>query len=308
MLALEAAGAGADLGGRQGRGIVDINGGVRQHVHRRGQARPLVLLQLAGAHPVLVDAAQGGHHAHRQGVAGHLHAEDGDRPFHLQGHVFRQVHREAGLAHRGPPRHDDEVRGLEAGGHLVEIGEAGGQAGDGLVALKEDLDALHGPAEEAAQGLEAATAALFLLGDLEDPPFRLVQQLRHLPALGVEGDVADAGADGDELAQHRALAHDLGVGLDVGGAGGAGGDDAQVGQAAGVLELAGALQHLGQGDDVEGLFTGRQVADGAKDEAVFAPIEVALAHLVGYRIPGLVVQHEAAEQGLFRLVRMGGDA
>ncbi len=66
------------------------------------------------------------------------------------------------------------------------------------------------------------------------------------------------------LAQYRALAHDLGVRLDVGGTGGAGGDNAQVGQAPGILKLAGALQHLGQGDDVEGLFTGRQVADGAE--------------------------------------------
>ena len=64
--------------------------------------------------------------------------------------------------------------------------------------------------------MEAAAAAVILLGDLEDPALGLVQQLRRLAVLGVVGDVGDVGAGRDELAQHGVVAHDPRVGLDVG--------------------------------------------------------------------------------------------
>ena len=64
------------------------------------------------------------------------------------------------------------------------------------------------------------------------------------------------------------LAHDLGVGLDVGGARGVLGDGAQVGQPAGVLQLARLLQGLRQGDHVEGLLVLRQLAHGGEDQPV----------------------------------------
>jgi hypothetical protein len=74
-----------------------IEGRLGQDAHRRGEARPLLVLQLAGAHPVLVDATEGGHHAHGQGIAGHLHAEHRHRPAALDGGVFRDVHGEGGV-------------------------------------------------------------------------------------------------------------------------------------------------------------------------------------------------------------------
>ena len=45
-----------------------------------------------------------------------------------------------------------------------------------------------------------------------------------------------------------------------------------------------------------------------KISAVLAPIEVALLDLVGDALPGVVVLHEAAEQGLFGLDAVRRDA
>ena len=44
--------------------------------------------------------------------------------------VLGDVHRQRGLAHGRPRRDDDHFRAVQAVGHLVEIGEAGGEAGD----------------------------------------------------------------------------------------------------------------------------------------------------------------------------------
>ena len=70
------------------------------------------------------------------------------------------------------------------------------------------------------------------------------------PALRVEGAGGDLVAGGDQLAQHRALAHDLGVAAQVGRARHALRQRVQVDEAAAFLGLAEALQLLEHGDHV----------------------------------------------------------
>ena len=216
--------------------------------------------------------------------------------------AVRQQHLGAGLhtlAHRRPPRHDDQIRGLQPGSHHVEVGEAGGETGDGLVAPVEVVDALDRAGQQSFDGLEADAAAAFLFGDFEHPLLRRVQQFRGFASAWVVAAVGDVGARGDHLPQHRGLAHDLGVSLDVGRTRGLIDQRAEIGEPAGRLQLLGALQGLGQGDHVEWLIGLRELRNRAKHQAMLAPIEVALHHHVGDPIPGAVIQHETAEQRLF---------
>jgi hypothetical protein len=75
-------------------------------------------------------------------------------------------------------------------------------------------------------------AARALLADRKILRLGLVEDLRHLPALRVEGGGGDLVAGGDQLAQDGPLAHDLGVAAQVGRAGHALRQRIQVGQAA----------------------------------------------------------------------------
>ncbi len=165
--------------------------------------------------------------------------------------MLGDVERERGLAHRRARRQHDQVARLQAGGHAVEVVEAGAHAGDVLgavlVQLVDAVDQLH---DELVHALEALARARAFLADVEDLALGLVEDLRDRPALRVEGVGGDLVARRDQLAQHRALAHDLGIAADVGRARHALRQRIQVDQAAALVGLAEALQLLEDGDHV----------------------------------------------------------
>ena len=57
------------------------------------------------------------------------------------------------------------------------------------------------------------------LGDLEHRALGLIDHLARFAAFRLERRADDEIAGGDELAQHRALAHDVRIGADIGGGG-----------------------------------------------------------------------------------------
>ena len=72
----------------------------------------------------------------------------------------------AGLAHAGTGRDDDEVRGLQAEQDVVELGVAGGDAGEGVLAAVQLLELIEGQRERVTDlHLGVGDPAL---GDLED--------------------------------------------------------------------------------------------------------------------------------------------
>ena len=111
---VEAARAGAQLERIQRAAVVDEDARVLQALEALGDAAPVVLLHAAGADLVLGDARERAQQAHRDLLPAHLHAEHRDGEPEVDGDVLGDIEREGGLAHRGPARHDDEVRGLEA--------------------------------------------------------------------------------------------------------------------------------------------------------------------------------------------------
>ena len=209
------------------------------------------------------------------------------------------------LAHRRPRRQHDQVARLQAGGHAVEVVEARAHAGDFLgavlVQLVDAVDQLH---DQLVHALEALPRARALLADLEDLALGLVEDLRHRPALRIEGRGGDLVAGGDQLAQDGALAHDLGVAAQVGRAGHALRQRVEVHQPAAVLGLAEVLQVLEDGDDVGRPAGVDQAADGGIDQAVLEAVEVAVGEQVAGAVPGAVVEHQPADDALLGLDRL----
>ena len=133
--------------------------------------------------------------------------------------VLRDVERERGLAHRGAPRDDDQVAGLQSGRHGVEVVVAGADAGELALALLQQVEPVDRGAEDVVQRHEPRAGATPLLGDLEDAPLGLVHEVGGGAPLALVGARRDLAAHPDQLPQQRALADDVGVGADVGGGG-----------------------------------------------------------------------------------------
>jgi hypothetical protein len=191
-------------------------------------------------------------------------------------------------------------------GALVEVAEAARHAGDRRLLLVERLDAIDRLGQQVLDVREVAPTAT-AVGDVEHLLLGEIEQVRAIAPLGHVGAVGDLGADVGQLAQHRALAHDVGVGLDVGRARRVLGQVAEVGQAAGVVEFAGRVEALGKGHRVARFGALDQRLDGAEDQPVIAAVEVLLAERAGEAIPAGVVEQQPTEHGLLGLDRVGWD-
>jgi len=123
-------------------------------------------------------------------------------------------------------------------------------------------------------------------------------------ALGLETIVDDVGADLDQLPQHRLVAHDLGIGHDIGCRRRGAGQFDQIGAIAHQLHLALRFEPLAQGHRIERALALGQLADRPVDHLVVAAVEVALGQLVVDPVVGLRCQHQAAQHRLFGLHRV----
>ena len=300
VLTHQSSGTGAHFRRADTGRIVNKQLAVVEQVDRRGQAWPIVVFKTTGPDLGLVDTAQGRQHTHDQRFAWHLEGVDQYCFFTAQNGVFNQVHRKGGFTHRWTTRHNDQVGRLQAAGHAVQVGVAGGQASDGVVSVEQCVDAVDGLGQ---QVVDADRAAGFWpgLGNRKDLALGFIEDFFGAAPFRVEGAVGDFGADADQLTQGRALAHDLGVGLDVGDRRRVFRQLTEVAQATHLRGLTFLVQLLGKGHDVDRGVLVCQLGDGAEDQAVVMSIEITVRNLIQHAFPGVVVQHQTTEHSLFGL-------
>ncbi len=212
------------------------------------------------------------------------------------GRVRGQVQGERGLSHRGARADDDQVTGLKAGRHQVQIGEPRGQARDGLLGLVGLFDLVQSGLQGGVQGHE--TLGRLLLTDLIDDLLRLVDQAAGVVVVTDVGLLHDADAGGDQAPDLGLVVDDLGVVLEVDGGERRLAEADDVVEPAAVLELALLLEARGHGDRVErqpGLGEGEHPLI---DEPMSRRREVLGAQDAGHPVEGGVVEEHAAEHGL----------
>ena len=124
--------------------------------------------------------------------------------------------RERGLALAGAGGEDDHFARLPAGGHFVELVEAGGNAVEVALSILEGLDEREGAIDLVAAAHGGVGEAL--VGDLKDGAFGAVEDRRH--RVGHVGDVLHDGGAGElKAAEEGLVLDDLDVGpnVEVGG-------------------------------------------------------------------------------------------
>ncbi len=125
------------------------------------EAVPFLGVEEAPPQVAEIDLAPCAEHTHHELVHRHFKGIDGDGHVVLHGGAHGHVQGKGGLAHRGAGRHDDEVGGLEPGGHLVEAVVARGHARDHFLALHALGEVLEDAIDELLGTLEDLTRSPF---------------------------------------------------------------------------------------------------------------------------------------------------
>ena len=179
MLTGNPAGARAHIGRRQAGGVIDIHLALlEQQAHGGREPPPILIIELTGPHLGLIDTTDRGEHTHDDLLGGHLQREDEHRFVGGEGRMFAQVHGKSGLAHGGTGRHDNQIRSLQTGGHLVEIAVTARHPGHAVVGGLEQLfNLVDGLLENDLEGLGPFIGAGALLGNLEYLALGQVEQV-----------------------------------------------------------------------------------------------------------------------------------
>ena len=135
----------------------------------------------------LINAANGAHDADRQLAGAHLHRKHRHGQLLLQGHMLSDVDGQRGFSHGGAGRQHHQIAGLQARGHAVKIIKTSGHTGDVIRVVGHLLDTVHQADHQGVHGLKALAHARTLFANAEDFLFGLIEDLRDLLALRVEG-------------------------------------------------------------------------------------------------------------------------
>ena len=244
-----------------------------------------------------VDARLRREHAQKQLLLRHLEAEQADGQVGLRPDMLRDVQHQAGLAHRGPRGHDHEVGRLQPRGHLVEIGEAGGHAGDELLARVQLLDRLEARLRQVAQRDEAV--AHLVVGDREDGVLGLVEDDVGVLFGFVRGRENLVRRE-NQVPERRLLFDDAGIVLDVGRARHAVDERRDVRRPADFVELARPAQLFLERHQIDRIAALGELHHLVEDAAVCVAEEIGRVDHLGGEIEGVVVEENRAQDGAFR--------
>src|ERR1700694_1749406 len=103
------------------RRVIDVNRRLPEGPEGIGHSVELCLAQQSAMQPLSVDLGLLRQQALRELFLGHLEAEDRNCLGCIQRCMQRNVQCQGGFAHRGPARHDDQVRVLAASSHPVQV-------------------------------------------------------------------------------------------------------------------------------------------------------------------------------------------
>src|SRR6267143_5358392 len=249
---------------------------------------------MAGAEFVGVDLRDGGDEALEEGLLGHFEAEDGDGLAGADGDVFGEVEGQRGFSLRGTRGEDEQLGGLQAGGQLVQLDVAGGDAGDAFAFAEDFFEALEIVADDVLDGDEAGADAVF--GELEDGGFGVVEDGVGA-VVALEGALLNVVRGVDEIAEDGFFFDDARIVLDVGDARHAIGEGGEIGRAAGGFEIAAAVKLFGESDEVDGLLAFTEGDHLGEDAAMLIEEEIFGLEIFDGGVEGVVVEDDGAEDG-----------
>ena len=319
MLALEAAGTGAQLAHRKGRGVVDEKGNLGKFLICLDHFLEIGVGQVALADAVGTDPRGFRQNPCGQLLGGHFQGKEADHgavhqlaltlivgfPFSGFCRVVGNVGGQRGLAHGGPARQDHQVGALQAAQQLVEIAEAGRRADKLAVPLVGRLGDLDGAGQNVGKGTEPA----FVFAGGRQIEEVLLGGLDLLGAVGfqvrIRRHVAHFKGKLDQPAPEMKVEDGAPVIRGVDHRHRRGRQPPEILGTAGVGQGFVGLEDVLEGGPIGDLMAFDQGAAGGEDTAVDGFVEMFGKKKFGHPAIGVVVDQDGAEQGLFGLEIMG---
>ena len=233
----------------------------------------------------------------------HFQREEGDGLVEVDGGVAGHGEHERSLTHTGTRGQDHQIGLLPSAGLLVNGPDAARHPLQFLLRLADLGQLVQRAAHHIAKFL--AVAVQVALHNRENFRLGLVEQFQDVAALVVRvGD--DGVALPDELAQDELLHHDTGVILHIGGGVQPVGETRHVGCAARQFQLFVLLKLVGDGEHIDGLRSGEELAYRGKNLLVGLHIEHLRAQHRQHLGDGIVINHQSAEHGLLEFHGLRG--
>ena len=253
----------------EARRVVDIERRGGEFAGGAGDLREIALGEKPLPHVPQVDPRARTQHPQNQRLRTHFQTEHAHRQLLINGHSLGNVHGERGFAHRGTGRDDDHFAAVHPGRHLVQVGKAGGDAGQhplvGVVLFKAVDGLMNHVLDEHGLRLHA------LFAQAKNVRLHFIHERVHFALVLIHAR-HHVGAGGDHFPQNVFLADDVDVEREVRRARHHVRQRGEVGDAADGFELLLVLQPLLHGDDVNGLLAvihlEEQLVDGAVAQVV----------------------------------------
>ena len=299
----QAAAAGAQLGGRDTRSIVDKDAAVGHRADGARQAHPVIARQRALADALHVDLRVRAEQTQSDLFAGHFQREHRHGLAAVQRRITGHVHRQRGLAHGGARAQDDQLAAVEAGQQLIQRREARRHAGDAPLELGQLLNAGVGIVQHVLDGLQSL-AGRAVHHDIENGLFRMAEGLLQGILLGITL-LRDLLGGLDELSQRGLFRHDADIRFDVGRRGHILHQAQQVLGTARAFKGAAPGQFAVQRDEVNGLLLPVEGDHRVEDLLVLGLVEILRQEGFCGLEDGVAVLQHCAKDALLRFDAIG---
>lgn len=305
VLGLEAARHGAHFHDVERTAVVDEDRRFANDADGLADLLEVVALEFAGAQAPQIHAGLCGDHAVDQLIGTHFQGEDADRHFAVDTDLSGDVEGEGRLTDGWSGAEDDEVGFLEAGKKVVEVGEVGRHAAEGMVALVKLVDALESVFEDRLDRHEI----LFdiFLRNPEESLLSFVEDFLDIFGF-VVAHFEDVAGCADESAEHGFFLDDFGIVDDIGRRRDGVDERCQVAGAADPIESTLFFESVGDAQDVQRLAILIEFEHDLVDVVVGVFVEVSRLEEVGDLDDGVFVQHQRTEHRLLGLGIVGGYA
>ena len=304
LAAQDAAGLGANLRHRGAGGVVDDDVQLGELLGRFQNLRPLLGADVAGADLLQADAGIGCQQALRDLRLGHLQREERHGRA-SKSRVCCEVEREGRLTHARSGADDHHLARSQSKQAAVDGREARLDAQGLVLALGRGLQLLVEVGHDVLEGLLVGVHVA--VGDIQQHLLGAVDDF-----LGVLGRVVGKGRDlrgrQNHLAQRGVAVEHLHVAAPAEKGKRVVGKAQQVGAAANLLQLAGALEVVGKGDAVHRLVAVKHLAHGQEDGLVGRKVEVIRRQLDEALLKRVRRDHHRGEHRRFRLAVLWHDA
>src|SRR4029077_19344385 len=210
--------------------------------------------------------------------------------------------RQRGVQREGLPdgrsrSYDYHLAGVQAVGEGVQVGEAGGDAGEDAATAADGLDLVQRAGHDLGQRVVVLAGAA--VGDREHLGLGPVHQVVGV-GLARVAELDHPGTRLHQAAQDGALADDARVVAGVGRGRHRGDQRVQVRAAADAGDLAAPGELVGDRYGVRGLAPAVQVEDGLVDQLVRGPVVVGRPDHLDHVRDGVLGEQHPAERALFR--------